>query len=183
LIADVLPRLWEHDPEAVLPSLEEVRLLTRGALAEMRTLLLELRPAALTEGRLSELLRQLVEALAGHKRLAATLDVEGAECPLPPDLQVALYRVAQEALNNCAKHARATRVEVRLRCHDGEVELRIDDDGRGFDATRVTAEHFGLRIMSERAEAVGAALRVESRPGRGTQVRVLWRGRWREGRP
>ena len=167
LIADVLPRLWQRDPEAALPSLEEVRLLTRGALAEMRTLLLELRPAALTEGRLSELLRQLVEALAGRKRLLVTLDVEGAECPLPPDVQVALYRVAQEALNNCARHARATHVEVRLRCDGGDVALYIGDNGRGFDATRVPADHFGLRIMAERAEAAGAMLTVEGRPGYG----------------
>jgi signal transduction histidine kinase len=88
--------------------------------------------------------------------------------------------VAQEALNNCAKHARATHVEVRLRCGDGGVELHIDDDGRGFDTTRVAADHFGLRIMAERAEAVGATLSVESRPGRGTQVRAQWRGQ-REG--
>jgi signal transduction histidine kinase len=177
----VLPRLWQHDPEAALPSLEEVRLLTRGALAEMRTLLLELRPAALTEGKLSELLRQLVEALAGRKRLVAMLDVEGAECPLPPDLQVALYRVAQEALNNCARHARATRVDVRLRCGGDGVELQIADNGRGFDVTGVPADHFGLRIMAERAEAVGAALSVESRLGHGTQVRAVWRGLPAEG--
>jgi two-component system nitrate/nitrite sensor histidine kinase NarX len=177
LIADVLPRLWQRDPSTVLPSLEEVRLLTRGALAEMRTLLLELRPAALTEGKLSDLLQQLVEALAGRKRLAVTLDVEGMECAIPADLQVALYRVAQEALNNCAKHARATRVEVQLCCGNGAVELRIDDDGCGFDVTRVPADHFGLRIMAERVEAVGAMLSVVSRPGHGTQVRAVWRGR------
>jgi signal transduction histidine kinase len=112
----------------------------------------------------------------GHKRLPVVTTVEGEECPLPPDVQVALYRVVQEALNNVAKHAHATRIELGLRCGDGEVEVCIDDDGRGFEQDRVLADHFGLRIMRERADAIGATLAVHSQPGHGTQVRVLWRG-------
>jgi two-component system nitrate/nitrite sensor histidine kinase NarX len=176
LIAEVLPRLWRSDPEAGRLRLEDVRVLTRGALAEMRTLLLELRPAALTDAKLSDLLRQLAEALAGRKKLPVALAIDGDECPLPADVQVALYRVAQEALNNSVRHARATRVEVRLRCRGDAVELTIGDDGRGFEAGRVGSDHFGLRIMGERATAVGAALAIESRPGQGTQVQVVWPG-------
>jgi two-component system nitrate/nitrite sensor histidine kinase NarX len=173
LIAELLPRLWERDPDAGRQRLEDVRMLTRGALAEMRTLLLELRPAALTDARLGDLLHHLAEAMAARKRLPVTLVVDG-DRPLPPDVQVTLYRVAQEALNNIARHARATRVDVRLRSHDAGVELEIGDDGRGFDQGRIEADHFGLRIMRERADAVGATLTIQSRPGRGTQVRVVW---------
>jgi two-component system nitrate/nitrite sensor histidine kinase NarX len=178
MIAEVVPRLWERDPVAARRRLEDVRLLTRGALAEMRTLLLELRPAALTEARLSDLLRQLVEAMTGRKRLAVTLAVNGdqeQERTLSPDVQVALYRVAQEALNNVARHAGATRVEVRLSSNGSGVSLTISDDGRGFDPGEIAADHFGLCIMRERADAVGASLRVESHPGQGTQVQVAWR--------
>ncbi len=174
VIAEVLPGIWERDPATGRQRLEDVRLLTRGALAEMRTLLLELRPAALTDTKLGDLLRQLVEALMGRKRLPVALTVDG-ERSLPPEVQVALYRVAQEALNNIVRHARATQVEVRLRSHARGVELRIGDDGRGFDPGSVAADHFGLRIMRERADHAGISLTVKSRPGRGTQVRAAWR--------
>jgi signal transduction histidine kinase len=147
--------------------------LTRGALAEMRTLLLELRPAALTDAPLADLLRPLVDALMGRKRLRADLVIEG-ERPYPPEVQVALFRIAQEALNNVAKHAGATHVDVRLRSHPAGAELSVADDGLGFDRSKVGAEHFGLRIMAERAAAIGAHLVVASQPGDGTQLRVLW---------
>jgi signal transduction histidine kinase len=89
-------------------------------------------------------------------------------------VRVALYRVAQEALHNVAKHAGASRCDVYLRRRATEVELRIVDDGVGFDPHAVTAEHLGLRIMRERVEAVGATLSVESRPQGGTAVGVHW---------
>jgi two-component system nitrate/nitrite sensor histidine kinase NarX len=182
VIAEVLPRLWERDPEAGRQRLEDVRLLTQGALAEMRTLLLELRPAALIEVKLDDLLRQLVAALAGRKRLPITLTVEGDRA-LPPEVQVALYRVAQEALNNVARHSCATAADVCLRSHARGVVLQIGDDGRGFSVAAVGADHFGLRIMRERVAAIGATLTVRSRPGAGTRVRVVWHERRMENGP
>lgn len=173
LIAEVLPRLWERDPAEARRRLEELRQLTRGALAEMRTLLLELRPAALIEVPLGDLLRQLCDAFTGRSRVPALLTVEG-QTRLPPEVQVALYRVAQEALNNIARHARARHVEVVLRCRPENVELTVRDDGCGFDPQDVSADHLGLRIMRERAAAISAQLDVESRPGHGTRVRVRW---------
>ncbi|HEY76314.1 MAG TPA: GAF domain-containing protein [Thermoflexia bacterium] len=173
LIAEVLPRIWEQDPEEGRHRLEELRQLTRGALAEMRTLLLELRPSALAEAKLSDLLRQLAESITGRARVLVAVEVEG-ECDLPPEVKIALYRIAQEALNNVAKHAGASRVEVRLRCEPGRVSLCICDDGRGFDPKSVLPESLGLGIMRERAEAVGATLTVESGAGEGTRVVVVW---------
>ena len=173
LIAEVLPRIWERDPVEGQRRLEELRQLTRGALAEMRTLLLELRPSALVEAELGDLLRQLAESITGRARVEVVLRVEG-ECSLPPDVKVAFYRIAQEALNNVARHAGASRAEVRLRCEPGRVDLRISDDGRGFDPETVPPESLGLGIMRERAAAVGAALRVKSEIGRGTEVVVEW---------
>jgi signal transduction histidine kinase len=92
-------------------------------------------------------------------------------------VQVVFYRVAQEALNNVAKHAGATRVEVELTYEGSEVRLAVRDDGRGFDPGEVPSGHFGVAIMRERAEAVGADVAVESCPGTGTTVRLRWYAR------
>lgn len=173
LIAEVLPKLWAHNPEDGRRRLEELRQLTRGALAEMRTLLLELRPATLIEVDLGELLRQLTEAITGRARVPIDLTLEG-DHPLPPDVKVAFYHIAQEALNNVAKHARAQHVTVHLVRQPEGACLTVTDDGRGFVLDAVTPEHLGLTIMHERADAIGARLEITSRRGQGTQVQVTW---------
>ncbi len=178
LIAEVLPQLWERQPEEGARRMEELRQLTRGALAEMRTLLYELRPAVLTQTGLAMLLRQLAEATTGRARVPISVTVEG-EGALPAEVQVALYRIAQEALNNVAKHAAASQVSAQLRFAPvpggRHVTLTIHDDGRGFDPSRVAPQRLGLNIMQERADAVGATLAVRSAPGQGTEIQVSWR--------
>jgi PAS domain S-box-containing protein len=173
LIAEVIPQLWDMNPAEARRRLNELRELTRGALAEMRTLLLELRPSALTDSALPDLLRQLTEAIIGRARLPIQLTVEG-DCALPPEVQVALYRIAQEALNNTVKYARATQVSVNLRLQSELVRFSVIDDGAGFDPAAIPPNHLGLRIMRERAEVIGAKLNIYSEPGEGTQVTVLW---------
>lgn len=173
IIAEVLPRLWQRNLDEAERRLEELRQLTRGALAEMRTLLLELRPATLIEVELGELLRQLTEAITGRARVPITLEVEG-DTLVPPDVKVAFYHVAQEALNNVAKHARASHASLRLVRDGDRAELTVCDDGRGFVLDKVTPEHLGLSIMHERAEAIGAQLQVESHLDGGTQVTIRW---------
>jgi signal transduction histidine kinase len=115
---------------------------------------------------------------------------------VPSDVHVALYRIAQEVLNNVVKHAHATQVAVGLRCTSlaqetsppttgGErsVELCISDNGRGFDPNCVPSDRLGLGIIRERAQAIGASLEIESEPGAGTRVSVVWvQDRWRQGR-
>ena len=176
LIADVLPDIWEMNVAEGKRRLEELRLLTRGALAEMRTLLVELRPNALVEVPLPTLLRQLVEALSGRAKvkieLNADVDPAGGR-KLPADVQVGLYRIAQEALNNVVKHAGASEAVVTLRMGD-VVRLTVADNGKGFDPSAVTADHLGLKIMRERAETIGAKLSVYSEPGEGTQISAVW---------
>jgi signal transduction histidine kinase len=147
----------------------------------MRTLLLELRPTGLVDADLGDLLRQLGEAVAGRSRVSVTVAVEGT-CDLPSHVHVALYRIVQEALNNVARHAEASRAWVSLYCSlsgDSEgrgktVTLSIRDDGRGFDPDEVSPDHLGLGIMRERAQAAGARLTIESAPERGTEVSVFW---------
>lgn len=173
LIADVLPRIWERNPETGRAKLAELRELTRGALAEMRALLLELRPATLLESSLDELLRQLAAAIIGRSRVQVAVEVLGErQRPLPPDTQVALYRIAQEALNNVVKHAGADQVIVRLRLAEDRVELAVEDNGRGFDPATTGAHSLGLGIMRERAAKIGADLRVDSLIGKGTTIHV-----------
>jgi nitrate/nitrite-specific signal transduction histidine kinase len=174
LIADVIPRLWERDPEEGLRSLEELRQLTRGALAEMRTMLLEMRPESLARSDLKTLLTQLADAFVGRVRVPVNLVVRG-ECELSHEVKLAFYRVAQETLNNIAKHSGARHVEVLLECRPGHLDLRIDDDGLGFEVDAVRPGHMGIGIMRERAASVGAVLKVESQPGQGTTVELAWR--------
>src|SRR5690606_32394035 len=171
LIAEVLPVLWERNRPEAEKRLQEIRQLTRGALAEMRTLLLELRPTSLVEVPLPDLLRQLTEALSARGRVDITLDVTVVEPP-PRDVKMALYRTTQEALNNVLKHAQATQVHVAGRCEAERVELSIRDDGRGFDFESIPPDHLGLSIMRERADAIGARLSIDSAVGEGTEVRV-----------
>jgi signal transduction histidine kinase len=173
LIAEVLPDLWRMDEAEALRSTEELRQLTRGALAEMRTLLLELRPAALTQARFGDLLKQLTEALIGRARLPIRLSVEG-ERSLPPEVQVAMYRIAQESLNNVFKYARATQVDVNLILSTAGAHLEISDNGVGFDTSLLKPTSLGMRIMRERAEAIQADFEVSSAPGDGTHVSVTW---------
>jgi PAS domain S-box-containing protein len=196
LIAEVLPRLWERDQEEARHSLADLRRLTRGALAEMRALLAELRPSVLTDSSLGDLLRQLANAFTGRTNVPVSLTLAG-EHVLPAEIQVALYRICQEAFNNIAKHAEASRVEVDLQYDTGavhaspsvtytgvpqgivvsSVEMRIRDDGQGFDPDELNAPgHYGLGMMCERAEAVQAQLTVTSQPGHGTEVRLRWPG-------
>lgn len=179
LIAEVLPRLWERDPEEGRRSLEDLRRLTRGAQADMRLLLAELRPSTLTDAELGDLLRLLGNALAGRTTLAVSVTVIGQESlskhrTLPADIQVALYRMCQEGLNNIAKHAGATRVELQLQYDDGAVELHIRDDGRGFNVGQTPPGHYGLSMMDERAQAIGASLAITSHPGQGTEIVIHW---------
>jgi len=172
LIADVLPDIWDLNQDEGYKRLEELRQLTRGALAEMRTLLVELRPNALVDVALPVLLRQLTEAMIGRARIKISLNIEGDQ-KLPAEVQVGLYRITQEALNNIGKHARASQALVNLRLED-PVRLTIEDDGVGFDPGLVTADHLGLKIMRERAESIGAKFSIYSEPGEGTQITFVW---------
>ncbi len=186
LLAGVIPLLWDKDPEDARRQLDEVARLTRGALEEMRALLLELRPAAMAQVPLDELLRRLANSTESNARIPVHLDVEAGQA-LPARVRVALYRIAQEALNNVVKHASASQVWLALQplCEEGQaatedgpepcgVVLAIRDDGLGFDVSAVRAGHLGLAIMQERAQDIGARLELTSTPGEGTQVRVAW---------
>jgi PAS domain S-box-containing protein len=175
LISEALPRLWERDHDEGLRNLVRLRRLVRAALAEMRTLLLELRPEAIETSSLSSLLERLGDALAGQVQIPVEVSASDA-APMPVAVKTAFYRAAQELLNNVARHAHAAGVSICLRDEPEGIVLEISDDGRGFDGSIGGAEHMGLRMMRERLEAVGARLAIESGAGRGTIARVVWAG-------
>ena len=172
LIAEALPAVWERDPEDGRRNLERLRRLARAALAEMRTLLFELRPAALEAAPLDTLIERLGDALGGQTQIDITIEVDDVD--LPPDVKIAFYRVTQEAFSNVAKHARATQVTACVLAVDGGATLTVRDDGRGFDPADVASGHLGLHIMNERLERVSATLTIDSVPGEGTTIRAAW---------
>ena len=169
----MIPRTWKRDPEEGLHNLEELRQLTRGALAEMRTLLLEMRPESLERVDIKSLLTQLADAFIGRVRVPVSLVIQG-DCELTHEVKLVFYRVAQEALNNIAKHAGARGVALHLECQPGGMHLLIKDDGLGFDPGTITADHLGIAIMRERALSIGASLKIESQAGQGTTVQLEW---------
>jgi nitrate/nitrite-specific signal transduction histidine kinase len=174
LIADVIPRIWKRDPEEGMQNLEELRQLTRGALAEMRTLLLEMRPESLERADIKSLLTQLADAFIGRVRVPLNLEIHG-DCELTHEVKIAFYRIAQEALNNIAKHSGARQVDLHLECQPGHLNLFIKDDGLGFEVDALPPGHMGIAIMRERANSIGANLKIESQIGRGTNIQLEWR--------
>jgi signal transduction histidine kinase len=175
LKCEALQRSVESTTPQAAEMLVDLHRLTRGALAEMRTLLLEMRPDALGEVPLDELLRHLAVACESRARITVSLTTYG-RLELGLDVKLALYRIAQEALNNVVRHAQATRAWLDLRCSAATLQLVIGDDGCGFEPSRTRPGQLGLRMMHERAAAAGALMRVETGPGRGTLVTLEWPG-------
>jgi signal transduction histidine kinase len=151
----------------------EIRELTRGALAEMRTLLMELRPTALVDVPLNDLLHQLSEAFTGRARVPVDCEIE-KPIDLPINVKIGFYRITQEALNNIQKHALATNVKISLSDCGTNVKLSIHDNGVGFEMGNHLPDHFGLGIMEERAQSIGAEYSLVSHPGQGTEITVTW---------
>ncbi len=151
------------------PRIDRLGQLTRGALSEMRGLLLELRPGELAEVDLRELMRHLLNAIEARMKVEITSDLQPVD--LSSAVHTAIYRIAQQALSNMVQHSNATMVDVRLVAGPPTV-LRVADNGDGFEVDDVPGGRLGLQIMRERAEAVGAEVSIESEPGEGTTVTV-----------
>jgi PAS domain S-box-containing protein len=169
--ASTARELLERDPAQAAAPLDYVISLTDAGLAEMRALIFELRPDSLEkEGLVAALRKQAAALSVRHK-----LDVQTEFCEeptLPFETKEALYRVAQEALNNTVKHARATEVTLSLDSCGEQITLEVQDNGLGFDTQREYPGHLGLKTMQERVAKLGGTLEIESEPGRGTLLRA-----------
>ena len=158
------------DASLAASEMARARELTDLTLDEARAAIGGLRPPVLDDLGLADGLASLARSIAQVPVRVTGGDC--ADCPLPEHVVIALYRIAQEALQNVVKHAQASQAEVELRCDAARVLLRVTDDGQGFDiGARSDGEtSYGLRSMTERAELVGGRLVIASRPGVGTTV-------------
>ncbi len=165
-----LEAVREAAPPELEPELAETRLLANQAMQELLSLARQLRPTALDDLGLAAAVAGQVEGVE-RSGLAAELTAKGDFSGLDDDVQLVVYRVAQEALTNAARHSEAKRIAVSLRRDGNGVELEVADDGRGF-AFEQSERGLGIGGMRERALLIGAELTIESRPGHGTTVRL-----------
>jgi two-component system, NarL family, sensor histidine kinase UhpB len=165
-----LEAVREAAPPELEPQLAETRTLANQAMGELLSLARQLRPTALDDLGLAAAIAGQVEQVE-LPGLTAELATEGDFTDLDDDVQLVVYRVAQEALTNAARHSGAERIAVGLRRDEGGVELEVADDGRGF-AFEQSERGLGIGGMRERALLIGAELTIESRPGHGTTVRL-----------
>jgi two-component system NarL family sensor kinase len=162
----------ESGAEQAREPLRRALSLTRSNLDEARRSVLDLRAAPLEGRSLPEALKTLVDRWEARTNVATRFKAVNGGRPLPPRVEVALYRVCQEALTNVARHAHASRVTVWLVATPEAVRLAVQDDGRGFDPSRVGEDRHGIVGMRERAEMIGGFLKLERGPEGGTRVEV-----------
>jgi signal transduction histidine kinase len=174
VMAETLLYQYRQKPDQIESGLRQIYDLSQAALAEMRVLFFELRPETLIAAPLGALLTQLANSMKARTKAEISLQVED-QAALPPEVHLSFYRVAQEALNNIVKHARASQIHLELRDHEGHATLTIADNGRGFIPESVPPGHFGLINMQERADEVGAELHIQSDLERGTIILFSWR--------
>jgi two-component system sensor histidine kinase DegS len=172
---DDIERLIERDPNAAMVGLRQLRALLRRELADVREFISELRPATVDAAGLDVALVDAVDGLRSATRMGVTTDLRAPSDRLDDRQRTVVLRVAQEALQNVRKHAGASTVMVSTDVTGDEWTLEIRDDGRGFDMGTVAnrgRRNFGMQVMNERAELIGARFDVRSRPDGGTVVRL-----------
>lgn len=173
MIAEGLPDMWQRDAEMAQTGAENLRLLTRQAQTEMRMLMMELREDALTRVPVGSKLSELIDTFEIRSPVDIDLHVDG-DRRLPAYLQIGLYRIVQECLNNVVKHAQAQHAQVNLHLNGRGGNLRICDDGIGFDLEEVAPDRMGLVIIQERVSQISGTLEIQSEPGNGTEIVVSW---------
>lgn len=175
MLSDALAEQGQKELGSAAAQLRQLAQMNRHALAEMRTMLNELRTDGIVEQPLSHLVSGLAREFADSQGDAVAIECEiSGDTVLPLDVQAMMYRIAQESLNNIARHARASHVAIALEALPGQAMLSISDNGGGFDPADVPGGHLGLQIMRERARRIDAVLEVESRPGAGTTITAIW---------
>jgi PAS domain S-box-containing protein len=173
VMADSALRQWNLNPEKANSLLKQVLQLTTAALAEMRVLLLELRPQTLVQVSFEQLIQQLTASLKGRKQIDFEFDIDPIPA-LPSEVKISLYRIFQEILNNIVKHSSATYAMIEVKILDHTLLLSVRDNGEGFDLHGVAPNSLGLGIMQERANIIRATLNIKSNIGEGTQITVTW---------
>ncbi|MEA2226939.1 MAG: hypothetical protein QOF04_569, partial [Solirubrobacteraceae bacterium] len=173
LAAEAAATLLDRDPAGARAQIERVKDLAGAGMEELRSLIFELRPAALADEGLAATLRKHVGVLRHVHQRDIALHVGGTP-RLGGTTDGEVFRIAQEAVHNALRHAHAEHIRVGLDARNGGLVLTVDDDGIGFDPTApaLRARRLGLTSMEERARAIGGSLRIASEPGSGTRVRL-----------
>lgn len=166
-----MKRLVEKNPQRAAQQIELVEEMAAAAQAEMRALLLHLRPATLQNKSLKEAILDLLDELRRKNTLDITSEIEDVE-GLPSGIEDHLFRILQESLSNTLRHAKASQIAVKLFTLQGQVRMRVTDDGVGFEADGEKATSYGLGSMRERVTEVGGSLEIYSAKGKGTQIEV-----------
>ncbi len=184
----VAEKLVDYDPEEAKQTLQELRKQIRDCLTNIRQVIFDMRPMALDDLGLAPALNQLVGQMASRGILSTEFSIDGQPYELPKHVEIAIFRIVQEALNNAAHHSGTDKARLRVLCRPDALSVLIQDDGKGFDtdaepdmpeAAEVLSEEesssagqFGLLGMRERAKLIGAEINVVSAPGKGTRVHL-----------
>jgi signal transduction histidine kinase len=181
VLAEATPHILEKDESLGRQNLSKLSRLIRGALAEMRSMLIELRMGNMQHQTLEQLLTTLVDGARARSQAVITLSLMQDIPELSEKVTIAFYRIARESLINATVHSGAAHIQVSLSEEKGRLILLVQDDGCGFNPQVVSAGHLGLKIMNERALEIGATLQVDTRPEQGTTIMISWSERAEEG--
>lgn len=178
IMAEMMPVLQERNPDLVPIRLKELHSLTRSALAEMRNLLLELKPDKFADTPAKDLIQRLVDGMQGRAtglELVTHFEGDIHRIHLPPDVKKMMHRIIQEAIHNTIKHASATRCDVSYIVHEDILTVAVEDNGDGFDPKASRKGRMGLENMEERAREVGGHLEIYSVLNQGTKIIFTWK--------
>jgi signal transduction histidine kinase/PAS domain-containing protein len=174
VLAEATPHIWERDQGIARQNMGKLSRLIRGALAEMRSMLIELRMGDLHRQTLEQLLVTLVDGAQARSQAAISLSLPEDLPKLPERIIMCFYRIAREAINNATVHSGASRIQVILSREQAHWLLQIQDNGCSFDPQLVPEGHLGISIMGERAKEIGASLQIQPEPGLGTLISIAW---------
>lgn len=177
LRAEICERLLENDPGEAKSELADLKNLVANTLRETRQFIFDLRPMILDDLGLVPTVRRHVDAVSGRTDTSIDVSVSGSERRLPAHVEIGLFRIIQEALDNAIAHARAKSIQISIELAEAAVRLGVDDDGVGFDVDQPLAPAkssglHGIREMQERAHSLGGKIRLDSGPGQGTRLHV-----------
>lgn len=174
--SEICEKLFEKDVQAAKEELDILKKVTRSSLEELRKIIFDLRPAALDDLGLLAVTQRYCSDFQENTGILTDFVVLGNKIRLDPNIEVALFRIIQEGLNNVKKHSKANNVTVKIECLENIVNLNISDDGCGFDMDKngifSSGNHFGLMSIKERAELFGGSINIDSILGCGTKLYI-----------
>ncbi|MBN2072898.1 MAG: response regulator [Actinobacteria bacterium] len=174
LMLESIKKTAVDNPMKIFPVIERVLKLNNAAFLEMRSLLYELKPLKFARESISDLIKRLADIIFLKNGISVDFRSTGKH-EYQYKVKHEFYRIAQEAVNNITKHSQASSVKIDIRSFKNNLSLEIVDNGRGFYLQKEYPENFGINIMEERAKSIGAAIDIESWPGKGTRVQVVYK--------